>query len=325
MAELKVRDLLKKHEYDLRLELLAGKAGLDRPIAVPYVQKPGLALAGYTKFLVKNRVQVFGKTEIQYLRELDESKQKKVVRETFKHEVACCVITRNQDVPKAMMEESERAKIPVLRTPLLTPHFIQNITRLLETKFAQRALIHGVLIDVFGVGILFLGRAGIGKSECALDLILRGHRLVADDAVVLTRAPSGDIHGQAPRPTKHFLEIRGLGVIDIKQLFGISATRDRKKVQMVVRLEDWDESVDYERTGLKEQYEQILGEKLPLVVLPVRPGRYLTPIIEVAARNYLLKRDGYFSAIELENRILSYMKRDEVKEEDLDEVEGDVE
>lgn len=325
MAELKVKDLLKSREYNLKLELLSGKAGLDRVIAVPYVQKPGLALAGYTKFLAQARIQVFGKTEIWYLKSLQKSKQRKVMREIFKHGVACCIVTRAQKVPRAMIEESEAAKIPVLRTSLLTPHFIQNITRLLETRFAQRTLIHGVLMDVFGVGILFLGRAGIGKSECALDLVLRGHRLVADDAVVLTRAPSGDIHGQAPKPMKHYLEIRGLGVIDIKQLFGISATRDRKKVQMVVRLEDWKKGSEYERIGLKEQYAAILGEKLPLVVLPVRPGRYLTPIIEVAARNYLLKRDGYFSAIELENRVISYMKGDEVKEEDLDVSEEDVE
>lgn len=325
MANLTVKDLLEDREHNLQLELLSGKAGLNRVIAVPYVQKPALALAGYTKFLVKDRIQVFGKTEMQYLTSLPAQKQEKVMRDIFKKEVACCVVTRGQKVPRAMIKESEVAKIPVLRTPLLTPHFIQNITRLLETKFAQRTLIHGVLMDVFGVGILFLGRAGIGKSECALDLILRGHRLVADDAVVLTRAPSGDIHGQAPKPTKHYLEIRGLGVINIKQLFGISATRDRKKVQMVVRLEDWKDCAEYERVGLKEQYETILGEKLPLVVLPVRPGRYLTPIIEVAARNYLLKKDGYFSAIELENKVISYMKGDVIKEEDLDVSEGDVE
>jgi len=326
MSELRVKDLLSAVNYDLRLELVSGEGGLDRSITVPYVQKPGLALTGYTKFLVKNRIQVFGKTEIQFLGELSDERQREVMHEIFKQDVACCIVTRGQDVPPSMSEESELAEIAVLKTRLLTPHFIQNVTRLLEAKFAQRTLTHGVLLDVFGVGILILGRAGIGKSESALDLILRGHRLVADDAVILTRGPSGAIHGQAPKQTKHYLEIRGLGVIDIKQLFGISATRDRKKVQLVVRMEDWNEETEYDRTGLAETHEEILGEKLPLLTLPVRPGRYLTPIIEVAARNFLLKRDGYFAAVELEKKIHAFMKREELEdEEDMDVSEEEVE
>ncbi len=326
MGELRVKDLLSAVGYDLRLELVSGEAGLDRVITVPYVQKPGLALTGYTKFLVKNRIQVFGKTEIQFLNELSKERQREIMCEIFKREVACCIVTRGQEIPESMIRESELAKTPVLRTELLTPHFIQNVTRLLEAKFAQRTLIHGVLLDVFGVGILILGRAGIGKSESALDLILRGHRLVADDAVILTRGPSGAIHGQAPKQTKHYLEIRGLGVIDIKQLFGVSATRDRKKVQLVVRMEDWDEKREYDRTGFDEAYEELLGEKLPLLVLPVRPGRYLTPIIEVAARNYLLKRDGHFAAAELEKKIHEVMKQKELlDEEELDVSEEEVE
>ena len=304
MGYVKVRELLEDKEFDLGLHLVSGAAGLSRQIKYSYVQKPGLALAGYTNFVVPGRIQLLGKSEISFLKIMEAERQRDITRMLFDCDFACLVIARSLEALAGLREESERTGIPILSAGHDTQYCIQQINRFLESRFAETTSSHGVLVDVFGVGIFLMGRAGIGKSECALDLILRGHRLVADDIVDLIRIPPGLIYGSGPDIIKYHMEVRGLGILNIKELFGISAIRDRKRVQMVVQMVDWDEDVDYDRIGLDESTYEILGVKLPTVVLPVRPGRHLTSIIEVACRNYLLKKDGYHAAQEFQKNLL---------------------
>ncbi len=322
MASVTVEEILQDKAFDLNVECVAGHKGLHKQIKIPHVQKPGLALAGYTSFLVPNRMQVFGKTEITYLSTLSPQKRKEVFRQFFQTvDIACCVVTRNLEVPSELIEMADQTRTAVLRTSLLTQVFIERITKFLELKFAKTATLHGVLMDVFGIGILILGKSGIGKSECALDLVLRGHRLVADDIVELMRVPPASIYGHASEIIKHHMEIRGLGIINIKELFGISAVRDRKKVQLVVKLVDWEETVDYDRVGLDEGTYTVIGVELPLIVLPVRPGRNLTAIVEVAARNKLLKLEGYHAAREFQKNLLRQISNPEEPERLGEDVE----
>jgi len=304
MARVTVKDILEDKEFDLALKVIAGHSELDKIIKIPYVQKPGLAMTGYTDFLVQHRIQVFGKTEITYLRQLDIAIQDTILGTFFDKKLACCVITRGLEPPASFIHHANRTNTPLLSCSLSTQVFIERITRFLEYRFAQTTNMHGVLVDVYGIGILILGKSGIGKSECALDLVLRGHRLVADDIIELFRIPPNIIQGQGSDIIKYHMEIRGLGIINIKELFGISAIRDRKRVHIVVKLVEWDESLEYDRIGLQETSYTILGVDTPLIVLPVRPGRNMTSILEVAARNHLLKLEGYHAAKEFQKRIM---------------------
>ncbi|MDP8221851.1 MAG: HPr(Ser) kinase/phosphatase [Candidatus Lernaella stagnicola] len=300
-----VNELLLHRQIDLALELVAGRSGLENKIRTPYIQKSGLAMTGYVAYVARNRVQVFGQTEISFLVTLSEEEQERVCKKFFDQRVACCVVTRNLQLPEVFIQHAERTQTPVLRSQLPTQALIDRVTKLLETRFAKSASMHGVLLDVFGVGVLLLGESGIGKSECALDLVTRGHRLVADDSVDLVRQGPMAIYGRGPDVIKYHMEVRGLGIINIKDLFGISAIRDRKRVQLVVKLVPWEKNVDYDRIGLDDKAFTIIGVELPLIVLPVRPGRNLSTIVEVAARNQLLKLEGYHSAKEFQQHLLS--------------------
>ena len=300
-----VEQIMSQRDFPLKMRLLAGRSGLSNEIRVRYVQKPGLALAGYTDYLIPHRIQVFGKTEISYLRSLDLEQQRESMRRFFDAaDVACCIVARGMEVPPMMVEACENAGVPLLLTELLTPDAIAILTRVLTAHFATRDSLHGVLLDVFGVGILLMGDSGVGKSECGLDLILKGHRLVADDLVEVSLLPPASIYGQSPEITRYHMEVRGLGVLNIKELFGVSAVRDRKKIQLVITFVEWDESVEYDRIGLEQDQIRIMETELPHIVLPVRPGRNLTAIVEVAARDFLLKLEGYHAAREFQSRLL---------------------
>jgi len=302
-TSIKISRLLEDSDYDLRLALVAGKNGLNRIISSSRIQKPGLALTGFTEHLHPERVQVFGNTEISYLRTLGQDDQRKVLRKLFDAQLACVVVTKDLDIPAALIEACNEANLALMRTPLLSSTFIQQVQAFLEEALTASTSVHGVLMDVFGVGILLLGKSGIGKSEIALDLVMRGHRLVADDIVDITLRKAGTVYGAGNPIIKHHMEIRGLGIINIKDLFGVAAVRDRKKIELVVELVEWNPQSEYDRLGVDEQKFDIVGTQLPLSVVPVRPGRNMTTIIEVAARNHLLKLQGHHSAREFADRL----------------------
>jgi len=303
MISIQVADLLHDNEYNLNVELVAGRKGLIKKITIPRIQKPGLALTGDTSNLHSGRLQVFGKSEISFLQSLPKQKLQQILQKICKVDLACMVVSRGNPIPETLVQESEKNNIPLFSTNLLTSTFVNRVTRFLEDKLTASTTLHGVLVDVFGVGILIIGKSGIGKSECALDLILRGHRLVTDDVVEIKKKPPSTLKGMGAGVIKHHMEIRGLGIINIKDLFGVAATRDQKIIEIVVELVDWDPHEEYDRLGIDEQKYTVLDVKVPYLKIPVRPGRNITTILEVAARNHLLKQKGHFSAQEFQERL----------------------
>lgn len=285
-------ELLERAE--LGLSAVAGLGGLERAIAVPRIQKPGLALTGWPEQLHPNRVLVLGGTELDYL--TDHAPARTVGIETLLASVpACVVVCRGKAPPAELLTACEAHGVPVLVSTLVTADFIALVTAWMTDRLAPSVQLHGVLMDVNGIGVLLLGKSGIGKSETALDLVVRGHRLVADD-IVRIRAKAGQLVGRGAGLLGHHMEIRGLGIINIEDLFGIAAVRDAKKIELVVELHEWDETAEYERLGFEDQHERILGVEVPKIQLPVRPGRNLATLTEVAARNQLLKLQGTHSA-----------------------------
>jgi len=308
MISIQVAEFMKDSDYHLNLELVAGKQGLLKKITIPRIQKPGLALTGDTSNLHSGRLQILGKSEISYLNGLPEKKMRSVVEKICKIDLAAMVITRGNIVPDILIEEAEKNSIPLFSTNLLTSTFINRVTKFLEDKLTASTNVHGVLMDVFGVGIMIVGKSGIGKSEAALDLILRGHRLVADDVVEIKKKPPSTLSGMSSEIIKYHMEIRGLGIINIEDLFGVAAIRDRKVIDIVVELVDWDPKAEYDRLGMEEQTYHILDVRVPYLKIPVRPGRNVTTIIEVAARNHLLKQRGHFSAQEFDEKLSQDMQ-----------------
>jgi len=298
-----VQSLLSSLDAGLNLELLAGAQGLERLIKVPRVQKPGLALTGYLVPVHPERMQVLGYAELSYLGTLEAGRVRTAVEGLCALEPACLTVTRGLEIPDVLREICDRWRVPLLRTPLMSSVFIGRVMKFLESQLSSGTTLHGVLVDVFGVGILLMGKSGIGKSEAALDLVLRGHRLVADDIVEFRVSASEAVVGSGSEMIKHHLEIRGLGIINIKDLFGVASVRDAKKVELTVELVEWDEEEEYDRIGLEERHYSILGVEIPMLRIPVRPGRNITTIIEVAARNQLLKLRGHDSAREFQDRI----------------------
>lgn len=302
---LAIQDLLEDAEYGLDLRLITGKAGLGHRLYSSRIQKPGLALTGYTEHLHPDRVQVLGNTEISYLSQIPEQQAVGYIQKLCSFPISCFIVTKGLDPPEFLKNEAEKAGIPLLVTPTQSSTFISLITKFLEERLLPTTHIHGVLVDVLGVGVLLLGKSGIGKSECALDLVIRGHRLVADDIIHVKKKMPASLVGQAAEMIQYHMEIRGLGIINIKDLFGVSSIREKKIIHMVLELVDWDPEQEYERLGIDDRIYSILGVDLPHLKIPVRPGRNLTSIIEVAARNYLLKGMGYHSARDFHERLMA--------------------
>ena len=300
-----VRGLLgsRSDALGLSLELLAGFLGLDRLITDPHPQKTGLALAGFQEYLRPGRVLVFGESEIRYLEQLDSDSRTTRLRQALLHDFPCILITGGFTPPTEMMLEAEQAGVPLLKTPVVTPAAIAKLTSILEDSLAERTTLHAVLMDILGLGVLIVGESGIGKSECALDLIVRGHRLVADDTVEIRRRSETILVGTCPELTRHHMELRGLGLINVKDLFGIASTRSSKRVELVVHLERWDTSREYERLGLDDDYYEVIGLRVPLIRMPVAPGRSIAILVEVAARNQLLRARGHNAARALADRL----------------------
>jgi len=279
----------------LPLELLGGEDGLQREISSPHIQKTGLALAGFDAYLQPGRILIFGESEIRYLESLDAASRLNVLTAAFSHDIPCVLITGGWNPPVELLASSDRYHIPLLRTAVSTAVSIAKIEYLLDDELAERQVIHGVLMDMLGLGVLIIGESGIGKSECALDLVVRGHRLVADD-VIKIRRQGHHVIGRGSGIIGHHMEIRGLGIINIKDLFGIGAVRDTKRIELVVELREWAPGEEYDRLGFDDRFDRILDVAVPAVQLPVRPGRNLATLIEVAARNQLLKVQGTHSA-----------------------------
>jgi HPr kinase/phosphorylase len=300
-----VASLLKSRAEAIGLpfELLGGGSGLDRSISSPHIQKTGLALAGFDAYLQPARILVFGESEIRYLESLDAASRTNVLAAAFSHDIPCVLITGGWTPPAELLAASDRHHIPLLRTSVTTPVSIAKIEYLLDDELAERQVIHGVLMDMLGLGVLIIGESGIGKSECGLDLVVRGHRLVADDTVEIRRRGETTLIGTCPELTRHHMEIRGLGLINIRDLFGVAAIRNAKRVELVVQLERWDPERDYERLGIDELRYDILGIRVPLVRMPVAPGRSLGVLVEVAARNQLLRSRGLNAARDLAARL----------------------
>ena len=278
------------------LVVVAGAAGLDRRVTIPAIQKTGLALAGFDHFLRPGRLLVFGDSELSYLQGLDAAARRHAVRRAFLHDLPGVLLTGEPRLVTELVDEAESVGLPVLRTSLPTAVAITKVTALLEDRLAPRETMHGVLLDILGLGVLVIGESGIGKSECALDLVVRGHRLVADDAVEIRRRAETVLIGTCPELTRHHMEIRGIGLINIRDMFGVASTRSSKRIELVVQLERWDAAADHERLGLDEDACEILGLRVPMVRMPVAPGRNVAILVEVAARNQLLRVRGRHAA-----------------------------
>jgi HPr kinase/phosphorylase len=305
---LPVRELLCEELAAIQLTLVEGRSGLDRLLTFPRIQKAGLALTGDLTKLKPGRVQVLGLSEVTYLEELAEPTRIDLVRRLFDRHLTCFVLAKGLSYSPHFAQLSREQGVPLLATSADTSVAVEALDRFLEVRLAPHQLVHGVLLDIYGLGVLLLGESGVGKSEAALDLIVRGHRLVSDDVVEILRRGS-ILTGTGPALTRFHMELRGLGIINIKDLFGVAAVRERKDIELVVRLEPWEEGKDYDRLGLEEQDYALLGVSLPVIELPVTPGKHLSVLLEVAARNQLLKHRGYHPAKELARRLDESIQR----------------
>jgi HPr kinase/phosphorylase len=319
-----VRELLSEDGRHLELTLVAGGDGLDREIVFHRIQKPGLAMTGYVDFVRGGRVQVLGESEIHYLDGVSAQERRDILARLCALPIPCITVTKALDIPDELVDLCAGNRLPLLRSSLVSSTFIDRITLYLDSHLAPRTTVHGVLIDVYGVGVLITGSSGVGKSECALDLIVRGHRLVADDVVDI-RCRAGEIlMGRGPELIRHHMELRGLGILNIEHLFGAASVRDRKRVEIVVMLEQWNDDVEYDRLGLDQTTHDILGVALPFIRLPVASGRNLSILIEVAVRNHILKLTGFNPAEELTRRLQESMEKPELIPHAADD-EGDLE
>ena len=283
---------------DLDLRVVAGESGFHRPVSWGRIQRPGLAFAGFLAFIKPGRIQILGESELHYLDTMPPDVRHERIVAICRLPVAAFVVTKGQYVPDDLARECRVQQVPLLVSNQTTSVVIQSITRVLEDELAPTTTIHGVLVDVYGMGVLLIGDSGIGKSECALDLIQRGHRLVADDVVEIRKYPNGSLVGRAAEMIRYHMELRGIGIINIKHLFGVSAVRASKSIEIVIELQRWDPAKKYDRLGLDGQTYSILDRPRPFLTLPVASGRNLALLIEIAARNELLKQQGYDAAKE---------------------------
>jgi HPr kinase/phosphorylase len=292
-----------------RLKLYSDELGFEKKINDQNLHRPGLALAGFVDLFSYSRVQIFGNTEIQYLTQLSEEKRSETLERIFQFDIPCIIITDNNTPFPILIELSNKYKIPLFGSPYPTTKTTYFISDFLDDQFASRISLHGSFVDVYGTGVLFVGKSGIGKSEVALDLVERGHRLVADDLIIFTKKGEGILMGAGTNLVKHHMEIRGLGIIDVEKMFGIRAIRRQKRLEIIVELEVWDDRSEYTRTGLDESTISILGTEIPYVKLPIFPGKNITVISEVISLNYLLKHYGYDAAKNFQEQLLDKMKK----------------
>ena len=309
LKEYSVEDFYKDTSEEFEFEALTSSFESVIRITVPDIHRPSFALTGFMENYLSERIQILGETELLYLQLLGEADQHNSIARLFTEQLCCIIVTKGLDVPKDLVPLAEQNSVPIFRTPLSTTPFIHSLTTHLENVFAPMTQVHGSLVDVYGVGLLILGRSGIGKSEIALDLVERGHRLVADDVVEIVRHRDVLI-GRGGEHLRHFMEIRGLGIINVMDIFGIRAVRIQKRIEVVVRLDEWDATKDWERVGLDEQTTDILGVPVRQLVIPIYPGKNITVISESIALNHMLKVYGIDAAKSLDKRLVDMMESD---------------
>ncbi|MEK9501200.1 HPr(Ser) kinase/phosphatase [Gaopeijia maritima] len=310
VTPLTVSDLFATKRESLELEVLTPEVPLDGVIANPDISSPGLALSGFTQRFVAGRPQVLGETEMTYLATLGAVELRLRLATLLSFEIPVLFVTKGLAVPSVLTELATEAEVPVIRSRVTTKDFFFRIKPFLESALAPTTHLHGSLADVYGVGLLFIGKSGVGKSECVLDLVERGHRLVADDLVLASRRGSDVLIGRGHPLQRHHMEIRGVGIIDIQKLFGVRAIRQQKRIEVIVQLEHWDETHNYTRTGLDQETTEVLGVELPQVTVPLNPGKNITVISEVVAMNHLLRFSGVDSAKAFDQHLRSYLEQD---------------
>ncbi|KSU59898.1 serine kinase [[Bacillus] enclensis] len=299
MAKVRTKDIVEK----FNLELVGGEDGLHRPITTSDISRPGLEMAGYFNYYPAERIQLLGKTELSFLELLDETERKRRMEALCTDITPGIIISRDLEIPDELVEAANRTAVPVMRSDMKTTRFSSRLTNYLESKLAPTTAVHGVLVDIYGVGVLITGKSGVGKSETALELVKRGHRLVADDCVEIRQEDTDTLIGTSPDLIEHLLEIRGLGIINVMTLFGAGAVRNYKRITLCINLELWDQKKQYDRLGLEEEKMKIIDTDITKYTVPVRPGRNLAVIIEVAAMNFRLKRMGVNAAEQFTNRL----------------------
>jgi HPr kinase/phosphorylase len=302
-----VEQFYTQHADELKLRLVAGAGGLKRIIREPTVNRPGLALAGFTKYFASKRVQVIGAAESTYLKSLARPERAQRYTEMFSHRIPCLVFSRNIKPERQFLKVAEAANVPVFQCPFITMKFINLATLALEMMFAPRGTEIGSMVDILGVGAIVRGESGIGKSECVLALIERGYSLVSDDITKVTLLDGREVMGTSSQMTRNHMEVRGIGIINVAAMFGIKCIRQEKRVDLVVSLKGWNDVEDVDRLGLDDQFVEILGVKIPHIIIPVRPGRDLARLVEVAAFQTKLKQSGYNAAEELNKRLIEKM------------------
>jgi HPr kinase/phosphorylase len=311
IPEVTVGHFYTQHAENLHLKLLAGAGGLKRKIVEGAVNRPGLALAGFYKSFAYHRIQIIGSGETAYLKSLPEATSRQRLRELFTHKIPCLVFARNINPPKVVLEEAEEEEIAVFKSSLTTMRLMNAATICLEIDFAPQISEHGSMVDIQGIGVMVRGASGIGKSECVLSLIERGHSLVSDDITRVRCLEGRELIGTASDLTRFHMEVRGIGIINVASIFGVRSIRFEKRMDLVVSLRDWHDVPEIDRIGLEQDYYEILGIKVPHITIPVRPGRDLASLVEVAALDQKLKSMGQNSAVEFNERLLQTMRNQE--------------
>ncbi|MEE3040526.1 MAG: HPr(Ser) kinase/phosphatase [Candidatus Latescibacterota bacterium] len=310
VTELSIESLIKTYGRRLGLRMISGEAGKHRTINSSDVHRPGLTLTGFLDVFTFQLVQILGNQEMEYLRSLTPSQRRDALDIIYQFDMPCVIVTGRGRLLPEIRQQSEHYGVPLLRSEYDTTKLTHLLHFYLDDVFAPRVTLHGTLVDVHGVGLLVSGRSAIGKSEVGLDLVERGHRLVADDTVLVTRQSQGILMGRAPEALQDHIEIRGIGIVDVKRLFGVGGTRKQKRLEVVVTLVDWDQDSEYERVGIEDRVKTILGVELQEVTVPIFPGKNITVIAETIAFNYLLRLDGYHAAQQFNDRLIRRMRGD---------------
>ena len=302
-----VEKFLNEHAKELKLELIAGAKGLERIILEPSVNRPGLVLAGFTRYFAYKRVQALGNADVYFLKSRTRTERERCYAKLFKLRVPCLVFSRNLRPDAEMIRAANRAGVPIFRTPLLTMKFINQATLALDAMFALRGSEMGSMVDIHGVGVIIKGESGIGKSESVLALIERGYSLVADDVTKVTLLDGREVLGTSAELTRNHMEVRGIGIINVAAMFGVKSIGSNKRVDLIVSLKAWHDVPDVDRLGMEQQFTEILGVKIPHIIIPVKPGRDIARLIEVAALHTKLTLTGYNPALELNKRLIAQM------------------